>query len=158
MTTFNEIAPGGVGAPAEGVNLTTARGRKFVSTVTPSADAPEPKLSDIALMLDTCVNMADLARGDISRLMPRLPATTSLWVHVDLVRAIGHLRKVSVLLDKITDQLDGDGHQAAVDAADDDWADPAWQVDSTVYPCCMSIGSHAPDCQLSDDTNTARLR
>lgn len=152
MTAFNETAPGGAGTPAEGVNLTTAQGRKFVSTVTPSANAPEPQLSDIALMLDTTVNMADLARGDISRLMPRLPATTSLWVHVDLVRAIGHLRQASVLLDKITDQLDGDRHQAAVDAADDAWADPAWQVDSTVYPCCMSIGGHAPDCRLTGDT------
>lgn len=70
---------------------------------TPSA---VPQLSDIALVLDTTVNMTNLARGDISRLMPRLPATTSLWVHVDLVRAIGHLRQASVLLDKVTDQLD----------------------------------------------------
>ena len=74
-----------------------------VPITTPSA-VPQP--SDIALMVDTCVNMADLARGDISRVMPRLPASTSLWVHVDLVRAIGHLRQASVLLDKITDQLD----------------------------------------------------
>ena len=73
--------------------------------MTQPASAPVPQLSDIALMLDTTVNMADLARGDISRLMPRLPASTSLWVHVDLVRAIGHLRQASVLLDKITDKI-----------------------------------------------------
>ncbi|MEX3644329.1 hypothetical protein [Mycolicibacterium porcinum] len=75
-------------------------------TLPAAGTVPVPQLSDIALMLDTTVNMADLARGDLSRLMPQLPERTSLWVHVDLVRAIGHLRQAAVLLDKATDQLD----------------------------------------------------
>lgn len=76
----------------------------------PTTTAPAvPQVSDISLMIDTTVNMADLARGDISRLMPQLPAATSLWVHVDLVRAIGHLRQASVLLDKAADAIEAAG-------------------------------------------------
>lgn len=151
MTNFNEIAPGGVGAPAEGVNPATAQmeeGRSL-PTVTPLADVPVPQLSDIALMLDTTVNMADLARGDLSQLMPQLPDTTSLWVHVDLVRAIVHLRKAVALVDKVTDQLAvaEDLNQLSLFVELPAWARKA---DSTVYPCCMSIGGHAPDCRLTD--------
>lgn len=109
-----------------------------------------PQLSDIALMLDTTVNMASLARGDLSQLMPQLPDTTSLWVHVDLVRAIGHLRKAVALVDKVTDQLAvADLNQLSLSIELPAWAQ---KVDSTVYPCCMSIGGHAPHCRLTDDT------
>ncbi|MHC9292494.1 hypothetical protein ACRCUN_08485 [Mycobacterium sp. LTG2003] len=38
--------------------------------------------------------------------MNSLPTDSSLWLHVDLVRAIGHLRAAAVLVDKIADQLD----------------------------------------------------
>ncbi|MGV0772033.1 hypothetical protein [Mycobacterium syngnathidarum] len=68
------------------------------------ADYHAPRLSDVALMLDTTTNMADLARGDLSRL--QLPATTSIWAHVDLVRAQRHLREASILIDKVADQLE----------------------------------------------------
>lgn len=30
--------------------------------------------------------------------------------------------------------------------ADETWADPAWQVDSTVHNCCNGIGRHARGC------------
>ncbi|MCV7287279.1 hypothetical protein H7J87_18315 [Mycolicibacterium wolinskyi] len=62
--------------------------------------------TDLALQLDRATNLADLARGDLSRAMHALPANSSLWLHVDIVRAIGHLRAAAVLVDKIADQLD----------------------------------------------------
>lgn len=71
---------------------------------TPPETTSAPQVSDVVLMLDTTVNMADLTRGDLSRL--QLPATTSIWAHVDLVRAQRHLREASVLLDKVADQLE----------------------------------------------------
>lgn len=45
-------------------------------------------------------------------------------------------------------------HRLLIDAttfaADDAWADPAWQVNSTTQPCCGAIGErHTPNCQAS---------
>ncbi len=64
--------------------------------------------TDTALMFDRATNLADLARGDISKLLPTLPDGTSLWVHVDLVRAVHHLRQAVVLIDKAADAIDAE--------------------------------------------------
>ncbi|CAN5207778.1 hypothetical protein BH11ACT6_BH11ACT6_03630 [soil metagenome] len=36
----------------------------------------------------------------------------------------------------------------ATTAADDTWADPAWQIDSATRTCCHGIGDHTADCQI----------
>lgn len=74
-------------------------------SVQTTTHAPVAPPTDLALQLDRATNLADLARGDLSNAMQLLPADASLWVHVDLVRAIGHLRAASVLVDKIADTL-----------------------------------------------------
>jgi hypothetical protein len=67
-----------------------------------------PTRTDISLLLDRATNLADLARADVSKLLPELPADTSLWVHVDLVQAIRHLLRASILIDRAADALEAD--------------------------------------------------
>lgn len=61
--------------------------------------------ADTALALDRATNLADLARGDVARVMTNLPDRAPLWVSVDLVRAARHLRLASILIDKSADSL-----------------------------------------------------
>lgn len=75
---------------------------------TPTAPAV-PLPTEIALVFDRATNMADLARADISKLLPTLPDGTNLWVFVDLVRAVHHLRQAVVLIDKSADQIEAAG-------------------------------------------------
>ncbi|OBG11689.1 hypothetical protein A5768_11445, partial [Mycolicibacterium fortuitum] len=65
--------------------------------------------TDIALVFDRATNMADLARADISKLLPTLPDGINLWVFVDLVRAVHHLRQAVVLIDKAADAIEATG-------------------------------------------------
>ncbi|SUA04723.1 Uncharacterised protein [Mycolicibacterium fortuitum] len=74
----------------------------------PTTTAPAVPPTDIALVFDQATNMADLARGDISKLLPTLPDNTSLWIHVDLVRAVHHLRAASVLIDRAADAIEAE--------------------------------------------------
>ncbi|MEN4399653.1 hypothetical protein [Mycolicibacterium conceptionense] len=76
----------------------------------PTATAPAlPLPTDIALVFDQSTNMADLARADISKLLPTLPDGINLWVFVDLVRAVHHLRQAVVLIDKAADAIEATG-------------------------------------------------
>lgn len=78
-----------------------------MTTVPTTGALPVPHTSsDIPLALDRATNLADLARGDLSRVMQDLPDSTALWVHVDLVRAARYLRLAAVLIDKSADQID----------------------------------------------------
>lgn len=76
-----------------------------VPTTTPIPVPPPDQHVDLSLLFDRATNLTELARGDLSSAMPLLPDGASLWQHVDLVRAIGHLRAASVLVDKIADTL-----------------------------------------------------
>ena len=67
-----------------------------------------PTRTDIALALDRVANLSELGRDDLDTVMKALPDNTALWVHVDVVRAIGHLRAASALVDKIADTLEAD--------------------------------------------------
>lgn len=39
----------------------------------------------------------------------------------------------------------------STDHADAAWADPAWQVDSTIRHCCNGIGEHTAECTVPAD-------
>lgn len=77
-------------------------------TIDHATDLPVALPTDIALMFDRATNLADLARGDVSKLLPTLPDGISLWVHVDLVRAVHHLRQAVVLIDKAADAIEAE--------------------------------------------------
>jgi hypothetical protein len=56
--------------------------------------------------LDRAADLIDLVRRDLNTVMRELPEHSSLWAHVDLVRALCHLHQAAVLIDKAADQLD----------------------------------------------------
>ncbi|SLL01226.1 Uncharacterised protein [Mycobacteroides abscessus subsp. abscessus] len=58
--------------------------------------------------LDVVVNKVDLLRHDINEILRELPDTVPLMTAVDIVTALGHLRKAAVALDRATDALQAD--------------------------------------------------
>ncbi|WP_460358980.1 hypothetical protein [Mycobacterium sp. ZZG] len=64
---------------------------------------------DIAQRLDAAVNLVDLARNDGNAVLQALPKTAPLFSVVDLVTAMGHLRKAALLLDGVADTLEAAG-------------------------------------------------
>jgi hypothetical protein len=83
-----------------------------VTVPTPTAPAV-PLPTEISLALDRVANLSELGRADLDTVMKSLPDNTALWVHVDIVRAIGHLRAASALVDKIADTLEADAVEVA---------------------------------------------
>lgn len=68
-----------------------------------SASTSEPAVS-----LDRAARLIDLSRHDVNAVMRELPERSSLWLHVDLVRALGHLREAVVLINKCADEIEGE--------------------------------------------------
>lgn len=62
--------------------------------------------TDVALRLDTAVNLVDLARSDGNKVLRELPSTAPLFSVVDLVTALCHLRQAALLLDGVADSLE----------------------------------------------------
>lgn len=76
-------------------------------TVPNTAARPVPVDStDNALLLDSAVNLVDLARADGNKVLRALPRDTGLFQVVDLVSALGHLRQAAVLIDRCADALE----------------------------------------------------
>ncbi|WP_024445630.1 hypothetical protein [Mycolicibacterium iranicum] len=73
----------------------------FCATYTPPASP--------AQQLDVAVNRIDLLRADGNAVLRELPQTAPLFAAVDLVRALGHLRMASVLIDGVSDALESAG-------------------------------------------------
>ncbi|MDN4520717.1 hypothetical protein QYF68_23290 [Mycolicibacterium austroafricanum] len=71
----------------------------------------EVKSADIALRLDSAVNLIDLARADGNKVLQDLPRDTGLFQVVDMVAALGHLRQAAVLIDKVADALESEAVQ-----------------------------------------------
>ncbi|MGV0735268.1 hypothetical protein ABQF35_00205 [Mycobacterium syngnathidarum] len=70
----------------------------FCQTYTPPA-TPAQKI-------DILVNKVDLIRNDGNEVLQGLPADAPLMAVVDLVTALGHLKRAVVALDRATDQLE----------------------------------------------------
>lgn len=62
----------------------------------------------IAQRLDVAVNKVDLLRHDLNEALRGLPADAPLMGVVDLVTALGHLKRAAVALDKANDALEAD--------------------------------------------------
>ncbi|NOP97918.1 hypothetical protein [Mycolicibacterium fortuitum] len=62
----------------------------------------------ISQRLDIAVNKVDLLRHDLNEELQGLPAGAPLMACVDLVTALGHLKRAAVALDRATDQLEAD--------------------------------------------------
>jgi hypothetical protein len=78
-------------------------------TVQPTTHTPPSRgrtVPESALQLDSSVNMVDLARTDINRVLQTLPADTPLFSCVDLVTAVGYLKQAAILIDRVADQLE----------------------------------------------------
>ncbi|WP_349319146.1 hypothetical protein [Mycolicibacterium canariasense] len=56
-------------------------------------------------VLDNAVNLIDVARADGNKVLRGLPRTAPLFVAVDLVTALGHLRQAALLIDGAADTL-----------------------------------------------------
>lgn len=61
-----------------------------------------------AQQLDVAVNKVDLLRHDVNEILRELPANAPLMAVVDVVTALGHLRRAAVALDRATDALEAD--------------------------------------------------
>ncbi len=60
----------------------------------------------VAQKLDVMVNKADLLRHDGNEVLRDLPTDAPLLTVADLVTALGHMRKASVLLERVADALE----------------------------------------------------
>lgn len=104
--------------------------------------APTPT----AGQLDQITSRLDALRRDLQTAVRRLP-DRALPAVFALAVATDHLRAAAVALDHATDQIEAiEADRTDQAAADDAWADPDWQVDSTTRPCCGGIGSHTREC------------
>ena len=63
----------------------------------------------IAQRLDIAVNKVDLLRHDLNEALRELAADAPSLAVVDLVTALGHLKRAAVALDRATDTLEADG-------------------------------------------------
>lgn len=59
-----------------------------------------------AQQLDVLVNRLDILRADGNEILRELPVDAPLFAVSDLVAALGHLRRASVLIDRAADQLE----------------------------------------------------
>lgn len=57
-------------------------------------------------LIDTAANYASIALEDLQDFADALPANTSLWVSVDITRAMRHLRGAIRLIERVGAQLD----------------------------------------------------
>ena len=101
----------------------------------------------VAQQLDQLTGTIDELRRTGNAILDLLPTDAPLFACADLTTGICHLKRAAVALDRAADQLAAAEIQTEHQAADDAWADRAWQVDSTTRQCCGSIGGHAPDCK-----------
>jgi len=62
----------------------------------------------IAQRLDVAVNKVDLLRHDLNAVLQELPPTAPLMAVVDVVTALGHLKRAAVALDRATATLETD--------------------------------------------------
>ncbi|MDZ7884751.1 MAG: hypothetical protein U5N53_18520 [Mycobacterium sp.] len=58
--------------------------------------------------IDVTVNKVDLLRPDLNEVLRELPADAPLMAVVDLVTALGHLKRAAVALDRANDALEVD--------------------------------------------------
>lgn len=72
----------------------------FCSNYTPPQTVPQK--------IDVAVNKTDLLRHDLNEILRVLPADAPLMGVVDLVTALGHLKRAAVALDRATDALEAD--------------------------------------------------
>lgn len=72
----------------------------FCATYTPPAT--------VSQRLDIAANKVQLLRHDLNEELQCLPAGAPLMACVDLVTALGHLKRAAVALDRATDQLEAD--------------------------------------------------
>ncbi|MBN3458791.1 hypothetical protein JNN96_32665 [Mycobacterium sp. DSM 3803] len=68
------------------------------------------------------------------------------WARGNLGQTVNMIAGVADQLDPEMTRFDDNQDQAAVDAADAEWAAPRWQVDSTTRTCCGGIGNHTREC------------
>ncbi|WP_231646284.1 hypothetical protein [Mycolicibacterium mengxianglii] len=61
----------------------------------------------VAQQLDIIVNKIDLIRADGNKVLQELPRDTGLFQVVDLVTVLGHLRQAAVLVDRVSDAIEG---------------------------------------------------
>lgn len=109
MTAFNEIAPGGVGAPAEGVNPQPLKEGSSLTTVTPPGDGPvHLPLPDIALAISACHFELSVA------LLQLVENRGPLFATVDISAALDHLRPAIASITRAIDAIEADNtdHQA----------------------------------------------
>lgn len=59
----------------------------------------------VSEVLDNAVNLIDVARADGNKVLQGLPQDAPLFVSVDLVTALGHLRQAALLIDGAADTL-----------------------------------------------------
>ena len=78
-----------------------------MTTVQPTTHTGRP-VSESALRLDSSVNMIDLARNDVNKVLQALPATTGLFQCVDLVTAVNYLKQAAILIDRVADQVEAE--------------------------------------------------
>lgn len=64
--------------------------------------------TDVALALDSAVNLTDLARTDLNAVLRTLPDDVPLFAVVDLVAALGHLRLAAIMIDRAADALNAE--------------------------------------------------
>lgn len=92
-------APDGVAAACKHCTVPVDDGEVcgFCQSYTP----PE----SVAQRLDVAVNKVDLLRHDLNEILRELPDDTPLMAIVDIVTALGLLRRATVSLDKATDAI-----------------------------------------------------
>lgn len=79
-----------------------------IERITQTALRPWIRRVDSKLLRNGAANMITLAIEDISDMQDELQtrAAGDLWAHVDLVRALRHLRAASRLVDSVADRID----------------------------------------------------
>jgi len=72
-----------------------------------SVEAPTPHKSTAMPLCDGAANFITCAIEDIDDLQQELtPSAGNLWLHVDLIRAVRHLRAASRLVESVADRID----------------------------------------------------
>lgn len=72
----------------------------FCSNYTPPQTVPQK--------IDVAVNKVDLLRHDINSVLQEIPPNAPLMAVVDVVTALGHLKRAAVALDRANDLLEAD--------------------------------------------------
>lgn len=77
----------------------------FCSNYTPPQTVPQK--------IDVAVNKVDLLRHDVNHILREIPSDGPLMAVVDVVTALGHLKRAAVALDRATDALESDAQAVA---------------------------------------------